>query len=345
MTMNRRRALQGLAGCLAASLSPLALSVSPKFQPRCRVILDNDLAGDPDGLFQFVHHLLSPTADIRLVIGSHFRAMGEFGKSGRQSADSAAKAVEVLDLMHRVDRPRVVAGVEARLDPRRVVSTPAADAIIAEAMRDDTSLPLFYCAGAGLTDLATALLIEPRIAGRMTLAWIGGGEHPGLGLPLPGPRQAEYNTTIDIKAVQQVFAHGELPLWQVPRDVYRQMLVSHAELEARVRPTGPLGAWLVDQIDGMLGMIAALPPSAGIRLGETYVLGDSPLVTVTVLQTFFEPDTASSPFVTRPRPTITDEGWYGKPSGGKPIRVYTHIDARLTFEDLYAKLAAFGKSR
>jgi hypothetical protein len=318
----------------------------PKIGPRCRVIIDNDFAGDPDGLFQFVHHLLSPTVDVRLVVGSHFKAMSEWGKSGRQSEDSAAKATEVMERMGLRSRPPVLAGAEAVLkDARQAMRTPAAEAIIAEAMREDSPLPLFYCAGAGLTDLAMALSIEPRIAGRMTLAWIGGGEHSGLGLPLPGPRQAEYNTTIDIKAVQAVFGHGDLDIWQVPRDVYRQMLVSYAELDARVRPAGPLGAWLVDQIDRILGMIAALPPSAGLRVGETYVLGDSPLVALTALQTFFEPDTASSPFVTRPRPTITDEGWYGKPMKGKPVRVYTHVDTRLTFEDFYAKLAAFERGR
>jgi len=27
---------------------------------RARVIIDNDFAGDPDGLFQLAHHVLSP---------------------------------------------------------------------------------------------------------------------------------------------------------------------------------------------------------------------------------------------------------------------------------------------
>lgn len=38
-----------------------------------RVILDNDFSGDPDDLYQLVHHLLSPSADIRAVIASHLR--------------------------------------------------------------------------------------------------------------------------------------------------------------------------------------------------------------------------------------------------------------------------------
>ncbi|MEY4760257.1 MAG: hypothetical protein RLZZ200_113 [Pseudomonadota bacterium] len=346
MPISRRQVLSVCAGLAAWQALPAASGLTSHVGPRFRLIIDNDLSGDPDGLFQFVHHLLSPKADIRLVVGSHLHAGEPFAPTGSQARLAAEKAREVYSIMGLANPPPVLAGAEyAIADIAKVERTPAAEAIIAEAMRDDSPLPLYYCVGAGLTDLATALRLEPRIAGRMTLVWIGGEEYPGLGLPLPGPRQAEYNTTIDVKAVQQVFNETDLAIWQVPRNVYRQMLVTFAELEARLRPTGPLGVWLLGQLEGMVNMIATLPPSMGIRVGETYVLGDSPLVTLTSLQTFFEPDSASSPWVTRPRPTILADGGYGKPSKRKPIRVYTAIDTRLTFEDLYAKLALFGKGR
>jgi hypothetical protein len=53
-------------------------------EPRIRLILDNDYAGDPDGLFQLAHHLLSPSADIRLVVGSHLGA--DDAACGRRAA-------------------------------------------------------------------------------------------------------------------------------------------------------------------------------------------------------------------------------------------------------------------
>ena len=37
---------------------------------RCRVILDNDWAGDPDGLVALTHHLLSPANRIEAVTSS-----------------------------------------------------------------------------------------------------------------------------------------------------------------------------------------------------------------------------------------------------------------------------------
>ncbi|MDO4309997.1 MAG: hypothetical protein Q4C43_04645 [Prevotella sp.] len=40
-------------------------------QGRIKVILDNDFAGDPDGLFALAQLVESPSVDIRAIIGSH----------------------------------------------------------------------------------------------------------------------------------------------------------------------------------------------------------------------------------------------------------------------------------
>ncbi|MBT0770283.1 hypothetical protein KIH74_15180 [Kineosporia sp. J2-2] len=88
-------------------------------------------------------------------------------------------------------RVPVVAGSNVGLtSPTEPIVSPAAEAIVAEAMRDDTDLPLYVAADGGLTDVAGALLIEPRIAGRLTLVWIGGPEHAGAAAP-PGAAAVE----------------------------------------------------------------------------------------------------------------------------------------------------------
>jgi purine nucleosidase len=84
---------------------------------------------------------------------------------------------------------------------------------------------------------------------------------------------------------------------------------------------------------------------AGLNLGETYVLGDSPLVLLTALQSAFDPDPASSESTLMPRMTITDSGWYGSAQSGlPPVRVFTRLDTRLMFEDMYAKFALHARS-
>jgi len=346
--VNRRTFVGGLglafgAPAIRRARGEASPAAAPLIARRQRVIVDNDFAGDPDGLFQLAHHMLCQSAEVRLVVGSHLHEHEAWAEAAEQATQASAKATELLGVLGMADRVPVLAGAEHALtDTRRPAMTPAAEAIIREALRTDAESPLYYCAGAGLTDLATAWLNEPRIGRRMTLAWIGGPEYPGTPRP-PGPPEAEYNLTIDRLAAQVVFNRSDFDIWQVPRSSYRQMMVGYAELVARVRPAGAAGEYLVANVERVMKLVALQPPAHRITLGETYILGDSALVTLTALQSPFQPDPSSSTYALRPRPTIDDKGAYGKGAGGRPIRVYTRIDTRLTFEDLYARLAGHAR--
>jgi hypothetical protein len=308
--------------------------------PRYRLISDNDYSGDPDGLFQLAHHLLSPSVELRAVIGSHLAPGDPFDSSDRTATNAARRAQTVIGLVRRRGGAvPVLEGSNAALaDPGTPRRSAGAEAIVREAMRSDSTLPLFVTFGAGLTELASAYLIEPRIADRLTAVWIGGPEHPDLG---PHPERPgadsgpEYNLNIDLAAAQVVFNESTIPVWQVPRNVYRQCLVSMDELAGRVRPLGRLGAHLYDAIFAVF----ELASSAGLNLGETYILGDNPLVLLTALQSSFQANTSSSRYVVVDAPRIDGDGSYSPRSGGRPIRVYTELDLRLMFDDLYAKLA------
>lgn len=304
-------------------------------QARGRVITDNDYGGDTDGLVQLAHLLLSPSVAVPFVISSHLGAQDPFGVAGEGSAARGLRAAtRVAELCGRADI-QVIAGTEHALTSRtEPVDSPAARAIVAEAMRDD-ALPLFVTAGGSLTEIASAWLIEPRIAERLTLVWIGGREHDGLAEVPPGATDLEYNTGLDLVAAQVVFDDSDLVVWQVPRSTYRMVLASRAELLCRLAPAGELGRHLYDELARVVDMAS----SHGWAMGETYVLGDSPLVSLTALWTAFEPGPASSPSVVVPCPRLADSGRYEARPDGRPLRIFTGIDQRLLLEDLYSKLA------
>jgi hypothetical protein len=296
---------------------------------RARIIIDNDFAGDPDGLFQLAHHALCTSVEVVQVIAS--RVPDAMITPDR---DIIAEGVEAAnDVLRLAGSPlHVVPGSRAALVPHLTPSASGAtEAIIFEAMRDDADSPLFYAGGAGLTELATAYLIEPRIAERMTLVWIGGNgyESPADGL--------EFNTSSDLTAAQIVF-RSPLPIWQVPESTYRQCLVSWAELDRDIGSLGPLGSHLVDRWRAFTHRIEE---SVGASLGECAVLGDSPLVLLTALRGSFHVEPSSSPSRLVPRMPIGDDGAYGDPDAAlPPVRVFTAIDMRLMYGDLVAKLAA-----
>lgn len=74
----------------------------------------------------------------------------------------------------------------------------------------DDARPLFACFGGGLTELASAWLLHPRISDRLIVVWIGGSEYPGLAVPPPGAGGPEFNAGIDAAAAQVVFNDSDL---------------------------------------------------------------------------------------------------------------------------------------
>jgi len=334
-TFHRRGFLAGaLATCVPAATGAAAATTPP---PVARLILDNDFSGDPDGLYQLAHHVLSPSVDIELVVGSHLPGFSR-ASSVHTATDAASSVRELLRVMKRDGAYRVMAGAESAIASRTDWRpSPATDAIVREALREDGRGPLVYAAGAGLTEVALAWLAEPRIGKRLKLVWIGGGEHPGLALPPPGPAELEFNYTIDPIAARIVFNESDIEIWQVPRDAYRRMLVSMAELRELAK-LGPTAEYLYSRLEGIKAYLANAPAGVAALRAETYVLGDSPLVTLSALHTVFQPDPASSTYTLLPTPKIDESGRYRPDPQGRPMRVYSQIDTRLTFADLAAKL-------
>lgn len=304
-------------------------------EPRIRVMIDNDFGGDPDGLFQLAHHILSPSLEIKGIIGSRNYEGGFYG-SPSTSTYACAQVNELLTAMRLTGKFPVYEGGNSGLtDLKSPIVSEGAKAIVQEAMREDTKMPLYVVCGAGLTSIASAYLIEPRIAKKIILVWIGGGEYHGLTATPLTENNPEYNLGIDIKACQVIFNISNISIWQVPRNTYRQALYSYSELVYKMKTKGIVGKFLVEKLEDIM------KKSKG-SLGEAYVLGDSPLVLLTALQSPWEADPSSCKYVVKHAPLINNSGFYKETSEGRNIRVYTSLDTRLMFDDMVSKLALLG---
>ena len=302
---------------------------------RVKGVVDTDLSGDPDGLFALAQQVLCPGVDVRGIIGAHVG--GKAGPMGRgdQAAASVGRAKDLLGVMGLEGEFVVVPGASVRMEtPDTPQDSEGARLIVEEARRCTPDHPLFVCMGGPLTDVASALLLAPDITPNLIVVWIGGQEYP-FGHPKPwgGISEVEYNLNLDIPAARFLFNDSEVRLWQVPRDAYRQCLYSFASMEHQIRPLGALGDFLMDNM--------AL--WRRFSSGNVYCLGDSPLVLLSSLQSFFEPDTSSSDFVETPAPAITEEGLYDFDHAGRSVRVYTRLDTYLMFKDMEDRLALHKK--
>ncbi|EWS82640.1 nucleoside hydrolase [Brachybacterium phenoliresistens] len=227
--------------------------------PRTRVVVDNDWAGDPDGLVALAHHLLSPTDAVVTVTGSFTSPL--FGDPTGTAARGAAMARELMDLVGGHGGVPVHAGADSAFAGRPRQSE-AARAIVAAAQEEC----VLVCGGP-LTNVADALIREPGITARIRLLWVGGTQEDGA---------AEYNRDTDPVAARFVLEHPQLRIDRFPRETYRLLAVSVAELELMLTEGGPIGRWLWQRYRD-------LPLPEGVEVDPVWPLGDSAPLALTAL--------------------------------------------------------------
>ena len=310
-------------------------------EKRKRVIVHSDLKNEADDQYALMHHLLSPSEEVIGVIAGHFEwfprlaeecaAKGETGRFGddlQRMLSRRGKTMEmsfkegekVLSLAEMDDIPLFRGSRYELSTTKNIPKSEGADFIIREAMKEDRR-PLYVCFLGAITDLAIAYLKEPRIAGRLTAVWIGGEAYPEGG--------CEFNLCQDILAANIVF-ESDIPLWQIPANVYRTMEVSFSELALKVAQCGKIGKYLYEQLIETSRSIMGVDKTF---LPETWVLGDNPTVSVLL-------EIGASYFDEVPAPYIQEDAKYAQGKRKERIiRVYRSVNVPLIFSDLFAKLA------
>jgi purine nucleosidase len=339
--LDRRNLLSGVAALAAGiAASPAFGKTRPFtafFGPRSRTIYVNDLAGDIDGLFATAQLILSSTSELRGIIASS-AAMAHEG------AEAAAIIGRELIGLMGASVPVQIGCLNRFGKDSTAQSSPGVQAIIDEAMRTDSALPLYVAVGGGLTEVASAIKIEPKVAERITLIWIGGGSWPdGV--------TREYNFMLDPDAAQFLFNETRVPIWTIPQAVYSTCIVSASELQRQVAPHGKIGKWLYQKVvDAPKEFSKNLPPNIQFKFntGETWIMGDNPLAVLTSLtdwvpnydgKTVAWDRTSAGHYDDVIAPLLNADGTFSPRTEGRKIRIYKDIDTRLMFGDFFSKLA------
>ena len=288
---------------------------------RRRVIINTDAKNEADDQYAIVHALLSPSLDVRGLIAAHFGTR----RSDKSLAESRAEIDLLLDLMNVTGRVPVADGAAVGIpDEKTPLDSPGAQLIIAESKLASAADPLFVAFLGPLTDMASAILLDPEILGRpVVVIWIGGVGYGGLE-SYPG---IEFNLSNDIAAANVVFDSG-MSIWQVPSSVYSSVSVSYAELDEKIGGTSKLADYLISQT---VEWNATYHPEPI----ESRSLGDSPAISLMLFP-------RGGTFKTLPAPRFGVEGHY-LPGSGHPIRVCESVDVRFLLEDMFAKIRKFGR--
>jgi len=282
--------------------------------PPRRLIICTDAKNEADDQFAIVHALLAGTLDVRGIIPSHF------GRPGSMAASH--EEVRLLLELLRTDVVVADGSRHALPDAETPTPSPGSRLIVTEALADPSRL--FIAVLGPLTDVASAIMEEPSLRERdVVVVWVGGPPYEGVAAYAP-----EFNLINDVAAANVVLQSG-LEVWQIPMPVYTMVGVGHAELEERLRGTGPVGDYLVDQLVAFNATVDYGPM-------DFRSLGDSPAIGAVM-------NPAGGRWSVRAAPRFTAAGTLAPGDPGRTVRVCEAFDTRWLVEDMFAKLRSAGR--
>jgi purine nucleosidase len=280
-----------------------------------RVVIDTDTYNEIDDQFAVVYALLSPERlRVEALYAAPFHNERSTGPEDgmRQSHDELHRLLNRLGPAHSAPvHFGSTSWLPAKDEP---VPSPAATDLIERATRADG--PLYVVTLGAPTNVASALLLEPAIADRIVVVWLGG--NPGY-----WHRAVEFNVGQDLHASHVLLDSG-VPLVHIPcRNVTEHLRTTLPEIDRYARGTGPIGDYLA-------GIFAEYFTD---HFARSKVLWDVGAVAWVV-----EPEWV--PTVTVHSPVLTSEGTWSHDPRRHLIREALWTDRDAIFGDFFRKLAA-----
>ena len=280
-------------------------------------VLDTDTYNEVDDQFALVYSLLSPDRlSLQAVYAAPFHNQRSEGPADGMEK-SYAEIQRVLERLHW-DKPLPVHRGSTSYLPGAdaAVDSDAARDLVQRAMQQRDQ-PLHVIAIGAITNVASALLIEPRIASRIRILWLAGQ-------PLDWPSAREFNLMQDVHASRIVFDSG-VPLVLVPcKNVAEHIRISIPELRELIAGSGDIGQFLFDTVAGY----------HDDHRGWSKVIWDVAPVASLI-------NTRWVPSVLDHSPILTDQVTYSRDRSRHLIRVATNANRDAIWRDIADKLAAY----
>lgn len=292
---------------------------------KVRILLDTDAGNYFDDQFALAYAALSREAlSIESIYAAPFvnRHAVDPGSGVEQSYDAIRRVVEALDQSHESaalqDIP-VLKGTGKWLQPTGSPERTAAATDIIKRVLSDSADDLYVVAIGAATNVAAALMLEPDIARRAKVVWLGGTPHHF-------PSAEEYNLRQDPVAARVLFDSG-VRLMHVPAPGLAENLrTTRDELQGRLASGSALGKHLLELLDQRSPV-----PQPSDETSRTLPIWDMAPIAWLV-----KPDWVGSAVVDSPR--INDELEWRRDEKRHGIRVAIRILRDEVFTDFFRKM-------
>ena len=284
-------------------------------------VIDTDTYNEIDDQFAVVYALLSTEKiNVEAIYAAPY-----LNNRSNSAGDGMEKSYnEILNLLDKMQKPHegfVFRGSANFLTAReKPVESPAASDLVKRAM---ASKDLLYVLTLGApTNVASAILIEPKIINKIVVVWLGGAA--------PDWRSAdEFNLKQDMFASQVLFNSG-IPLIQLPTlPVTSHLQTTIPEVEHFLKGRGAIGDYLYEIFreynkDGSYAW--------------SKVIWDISVIAYAVEPKWFDTEVRHSP-------VLTDQITYSVDRQRHFYRVAFRLDRDRIFGDMFKKIQDYSQSR
>ena len=284
-----------------------------------RMVLDTDTYNEIDDQFAVAYALLSSE---RLKVEALYAAPFHNNRSTGPADGMEKSHAEILRLLERLGQPSqqfVYPGSTAWLTGRQEPEkSPAALNLIERAMASPLDDPLYVVAIGAITNIASAILLEPDIIRRIVVVWLGGQPHD-----LHFAR--EFNLMQDPSASQLVFDCG-VPLVQIPcLGVASHLLTTVPELEGALKGQNAISDFLFERF---------------CEYHTDHFAWAKEIWDISAIAYLLNSEWVPAKLV--PSPLLTDDlTWAAPPKGRHSIRTAWFVKRNPIFADLFHKLRSF----
>jgi purine nucleosidase len=283
---------------------------------KIRMVLDTDTYNEIDDQFAVTYALLAPEKlQVEAIYAAPF-----FNDRSSGPGDGMEKSYEeilrLLDRLHVSPAGFVFRGSTGYLTgaPGPYRSDAALD-LVQRAMASPDDDPLYVVAIGAITNVASALLIEPEILRKIVVVWLGGQPHH---LPFTH----EFNFSQDPDASRLIFDSG-VPLVQIPcLQVASHLLTTRSELEETLKGRNAISDFLYERF---------------CEYSEDHFAWAKEIWDISTIAYLL--DEGYIPTFTVPTPTLSGAlTWEPAPAGRHAMRVAWFCHRNLVFRDLFTRL-------
>ena len=283
---------------------------------KIRLVLDTDTYNEVDDQFALAYAVLSPEKiDLLAVYAAPFK-----NNRSESPADGMEKSyqeiLKLLNFMGKSSDNFAFRGSDRYLeDVQRPVKSDAVNDLIKKALASSPDDPLYVATIGCITNIASAILIEPKIIENIVVVWLGGND-------LNWPHQKEFNLMQDVPAAQVVFNSG-VPMVVLPtQPVISHLATTIPELQYYLKGKNELSDYLYNIVFEY----------SGGRDAWSKVIWDVSAIAWLINPSWIPTNLVHSP-------VLTDQVTFSVDHSRHFIRMATSVNRDAVFRDLFAKLA------